>query len=161
MRVTLTTPPSGLLAVAKLTVDNILRTMKVSALATLRPQDPGQEDTVELDIEGEDSGLLIGRRGETLRALQFIVNLVVGQRTEGRVVLDVEGYRERRYASLRTLATRVAERVSATGHSITLEPMAPNERRIIHVTLADHPQVTTESTGVGENRQITVSPQRG
>ena len=160
VRVTLTTPPSGLLAVAKLTVDNLLRTMKVSALATLRPQEPGQEDTVELDIEGEDSGLLIGRRGETLRALQFIVNLVVGQRADGRVVLDVEGYRERRYASLRTLATRVAERVSATGHSITLEPMAANERRIIHVTLADNPQVTTESTGVGESRKITVSPQR-
>jgi spoIIIJ-associated protein len=158
VRVTLTTPPSGLLAVAKLTVDNLLRTMKVSALATLRPQQPGQEDTIELDIEGEDSGLLIGRRGETLRALQFIANILVGQRTDGRVILDVEGYRERRNASLRTLATRVAERVVATGHSITLEPMAPNERRIIHITLADHPQVTTESTGVGESRKITVFP---
>ena len=158
--VTLTTPPANLLAVAKLSVDNILRTMKVSATATLRPQEAGQEDIVELDIEGEDSGLLIGRRGETLRALQFIVNLVVGQRTDGRVVLDVEGYRERRYASLRTLAIRAAERVSATGRSITLEPMASNERRIIHVTLADNTQVTTESTGVGESRKITISPQR-
>ena len=91
VRVTLTTPPTNLLAVAKLAVDNLLRTMKVSAQATMRPQDPGQEDTVEIDIEGEDSGLLIGRRGETLRALQFIANLVVGQRTDGRVVLDVEG----------------------------------------------------------------------
>jgi spoIIIJ-associated protein len=134
--------------------------MKVSALATMRPQQPGQEDTIELDIEGEDSGLLIGRRGETLRALQFIANLLVGQRTDGRVILDVEGYRERRYASLRTLATRVAERVVATGHSITLEPMAANERRIIHVTLADNPQVTTESTGEGESRKITIFPQR-
>ena len=160
MRVTLTTPPTNLLAVSKLTLDNLLRNMKVSALTTLRPQEPDQEDTVELDIEGEDSGLLIGRRGETLRALQFIVNLVVGQRTDGRVVLDVEGYRERRYASLRTLATRVAERVSATGRSITMEPMAANERRIIHVTLADNPQVTTESTGVGESRKITVYPQQ-
>ncbi|MFH1560494.1 MAG: RNA-binding cell elongation regulator Jag/EloR [Chloroflexota bacterium] len=159
VRVTLTTPPSGLLAVAKLTIDNLLRTMKVSALASLRPQQPGQQDTVEMDIEGEDSGLLIGRRGETLRALQFIANILVGQRTDGRVILDVEGYLERRYASLRTLATRVAERVLATGHSITLEPMAPNERRIIHITLADHPRVITESTGVGEGRKITVSPQ--
>jgi len=126
----------------------------------LRPQEPGQEDTVEMDIEGEDSGLLIGRRGETLRALQFIVNLVVGQRTDGRVVLDVEGYRERRYASLRALATRVAERVSDTGRSFTMEPMSPNERRIIHVTLADHPQISTESTGLGESRKVTVHPRK-
>jgi len=115
---------------------------------------------VELDIEGEDSGLLIGRRGETLRALQFIVNLLVSQRSEGRVVLDVEGYRERHYASLRTLAARVAERVAATGRSVTLEPMAANERRIVHIALADHPEVTTESSGMGEARKITVSPQQ-
>jgi spoIIIJ-associated protein len=160
VRVTLTTPPTNLPAVAKLTVDNILRTMKVAAQATMRPQEPGQEHTIELDIEGEDSGLLIGRRGETLRAFQFIVNLVVGQRTDGRVVLDVEGYRERRYASLRTLAAQVAERVSATGRSVTMEPMASNERRIIHMTLADNPHVTTESTGIGEGRKIIISPQQ-
>ena len=134
--------------------------MKVSVQASSRPQEPDQEDTVELDIEGDDSGLLIGRRGETLRALQFIVNLLVSQRSEGRVVLDVEGYRERHYASLRTLAARVAERVAATGRSVTLEPMAANERRIVHIALADHPQVTTESSGMGEARKITVSPQQ-
>ena len=160
MLVTLTTSPAGLVAVSKLIVDNLLRTMKVSALASSRPQEAEQEDTIELDIEGEDSGLLIGRRGETLRALQFIANLLVSQRAEGRVVLDVEGYRERRYDALRTLASRVAERVIATGNSVTLEPMASNERRIIHITLADHPQVTTESTGMGEGRKITISPQQ-
>ena len=158
--VTLTTSPAGLVAVSKLIVDNLLRTMKVSALASSRPQEAEQEDTIELDIEGEDSGLLIGRRGETLRALQFIANLLVSQRAEGRVVLDVEGYRERRYDALRTLASRVAERVIATGNSVTLEPMASNERRIIHITLADHPQVTTESTGMGEGRKITISLQQ-
>lgn len=160
VRATLTTSPSGLVAVSKLVVDNLLRTMKASAQASARPQDAVQEDTVEFDIEGEDSGLLIGRRGETLRALQFIANLLVSQRADGRVVLDVEGYRERRYDALRVLATRVAERVAATGNSVTLEPMAANERRIIHITLAEHPEVTTESTGMGESRKITVSPQR-
>ena len=129
IRVTLTSLPSNLPAVAKITVDTLLRSMKVSATATPRPQQEGEEDTIELDIEGEDSGLLIGRRGETLRALQFTVNLLVGQSTRGRVILDVEGYRERRYSSLRTLASRVAERVTSTGRPITLEPMAPNERR--------------------------------
>ena len=147
-------------AVAKITVDNLLRSMKVSATATPRPQQEGEEDTIELDIEGEDSGLLIGRRGETLRALQFTVNLLVGQSTRGRVILDVEGYRERRYSSLRTLASRVAERVASTGRPITLEPMAPNERRVIHMTLAENPRVATESTGMGESRKITVLPRR-
>ena len=147
-------------AVAKITVDNLLRSMKVSATATPRPQQEGEEDTIELDIEGEDSGLLIGRRGETLRALQFTVNLLVGQSTRGRVILDVEGYRERRYSSLRTLASRVAERVASTGRPITLEPMAPNERRVIHMALAENPRVATESTGMGESRKITVLPRR-
>jgi spoIIIJ-associated protein len=160
IKVTLTSLPANLPAVAKITVDNLLRSMKVSATATPRPQQEGEEDTIELDIEGEDSGLLIGRRGETLRALQFTVNLLVGQSTRGRVILDVEGYRERRYISLRTLASRVAERVASTGRPITLEPMAPNERRVIHMTLADNPRVATESTGMGESRKITVLPRR-
>jgi len=160
VRVTLTNPPSGLVAVSKLVVDNLLRTMKVSVQASSRPQETDQKDTVQLDIEGEDSGLLIGRRGETLRALQFIVNLLVSQRSEGRVVLDVEGYRERRYDALRILASRVAERVIATGRSVTLEPMAANERRVVHIALADHPEVSTESTGLGEGRKITVSLQQ-
>ena len=147
-------------AVAKITVDNLLRSMKVSATATPRPQQEGEEDTIELDIEGEDSGLLIGRRGETLRALQFTVNMLVGQSTRGRVILDVEGYRERRYSSLRTLASRVAERVASTGRPITLEPMAPNERRVIHMALAENPRVATESTGMGESRKVTVLPRR-
>ena len=160
IKVTMAALPSNLPAVAKLTVDSLLRSMKVSATATPRPQLAGEEDTIEMDIEGEDSGLLIGRRGETLRALQFTVNLLVGQRANGRVILDVEGYRERRYNSLRALASRVAERVASTGRSITLEPMAPNERRVIHMALADNPRVATESTGFGESRKITVIPRR-
>ncbi|MBF8268095.1 MAG: protein jag [Dehalococcoidia bacterium] len=137
--------------------------MKVSASATVRSQHTNEEDTIEtieMDVEGEDSGLLIGRRGETLRALQFMVNLLVGRRVPGRVIIDVEGYRERRYASLRTLAIRVAERVAATGRSITLEPMPSNERRVIHMALADHPGVATESEGAGDDRKITVFPKR-
>ena len=158
--VLLTTPPSSLLPLAKLTVDNLLRTMRVSATSTVRVQEAGPEGIVELDIEGQDAGLLIGRRGETIRALQFIANLLIGQRVEGRVILDVEGYRERRYVSLRTLALRVAERVHDTGRFITLEPMAANERRVIHMALAENDRVTTESTGVGDGRKITIHPRR-
>ncbi|MBI2856623.1 MAG: protein jag [Chloroflexi bacterium] len=158
IRVTLTIAPTGLVTVARLTVDNLIRGMKVSASSSVRSESVEEEDTVQIDLEGEDSGLLIGRRGETLRALQFIVNLVVSRKASGRVILDVEGYKDRRYASLRSLATRVAERVASTGRAITLEPMAPNERRIVHLALADHPSVATESTGVGEERRITIMP---
>ena len=73
-------------------------------------------------------------------------------------MLEIEGFRERIYASLRTLASQVAERVANTGRSVTLEPMASNERRIIHMTLSEHPQVITESTGIGAGRKITISP---
>ena len=162
IRVKLLSPPSGLIATSKLIVDNLLRTMDASATTSMRTNGSSDnnddENIVEIDIEGDDSGLLIGRRGETLRALQFIVNLIVNQRTEGRVMLDIEGYRERRYASLRTLASQVAERVANTGRSVTLEPKASNERRIIHMTLSEHPQVITESTGIGAGRKITISP---
>ena len=110
------------------------------------------------EIEGDDSGLLIGRRGETLRALQFLVRFIVSRQLGDRVSLmvDVEGYQERRYASLANMAQRVARRVAGTGQSISLEPMPPNERRAVHVALADHPAVTTESTGMGDSRQVVV-----
>ena len=110
------------------------------------------------EIEGDDSGLLIGRRGETLRALQFLVRFMVSRRLDQRVSLmvDVEGYQERRYRSLGNMAQRVARRVANTGHSISLEPMPANERRAVHVALADHPEVVTESAGEGESRQVVV-----
>ena len=144
-------------------VNRILAGTGAKTLATLRSaHDPDVGGPI-VDITGEDSGLLIGRRGETLRALQFVVNLIV-RRTLGdesvRVVLDIERYRERRYASLRELATRVADKVATTGRAIPLEPMPANERRIIHVTLADHPHVSTESSGYGETRNVTIAPKQ-
>ena len=110
------------------------------------------------EIEGDDSGLLIGRRGETLRALQFMVKFIAGRQLGERVnlMIDVEGYQQRRYDSLANLAQRVAQRVASNGRSITLEPMPPNERRIIHMTLSEHASVTTESIGAGNERQVVV-----
>lgn len=158
IRVFLTTMPTELEPVSKLVLDNVLRHMSVSAQSTLRQVDNDNPDILEFDIEGEDSGLLIGRRGESLKALQFIVNLLVNRRTEGRIVLDVEGYKERRYSSLRTLAARVADRVTDMGQPVTLEPMSPSERRIIHMALSENSKVTTESTGIGDQRKITITP---
>jgi len=107
-----------------------------------------------------DSGLLIGRRGETLNRLQFLVNLLVNRKLHRwpGLLVDVEHYRRRRDASLRDLARRMAERVIRTGQPITLEPMPAYERRIIHLTLRDNPQVVTQSTGEEDNRKVVIYP---
>ncbi len=143
-------------------VNQLLKIAGVSTTATLRTAHDSQTGGPIIDIQGEDSGLLIGRRGETLRALQFVVNLLVNRNSTSpvRVVLDVELYRQRREKALRELAMKVAEKVATSGRAITLEPMPAAERRIIHLTLANHPQVTTQSTGAGNIRKVTVMPKK-
>ena len=144
-------------------VNKILAGAGVETLVTLRSSHDSESGGPIIDITGDDSGLLIGRRGETLRALQFVVNLVVRNNLNGepvRVLLDVERYRERRHNSLHELALRVADRVAGSGRPISLEPMLPAERRVIHLALSDHPKVSTESSGIGENRQVTISPRK-
>jgi len=112
------------------------------------------------NVNGEDLGILIGRRGQTLTSLQYIVRLIVGHQTKdwAPIAIDIEGYKQRRYASLQTLANRMAEQVKMRGTPFTLEPMPAYERRIIHLTLADYPEVTTESIGVGESRKVVIHP---
>lgn len=114
------------------------------------------------DIQGDDLGSLIGRRGQTLSSLQYLVNLIMRQRSKESlmVIVDVEGYRARRYGALANLAQRMAERVRSTGQAITLEPMTAAERRIIHMTLKDYPDLTTQSVGEGENRKVTIIPKK-
>ena len=116
---------------------------------------------IVFDVEGDDLGILIGRRGQTLACLQYIVRLIVGRQMKEAappIVIDVNGYKQRRYQSLRTLARRIAEEVEANGEPFTLEPMPAYERRIIHLALAEHPSVTTQSTGVGEERKVVIMP---
>jgi spoIIIJ-associated protein len=107
-----------------------------------------------------DSGLLIGRRGETLYHLQFILNLLVSRRIHRwpYLLVDVEHYRRRRDASLCDLARRMADRVSHTHQPITLEPMPPYERRVIHIALRQDPLVLTQSTGEGDSRKVVIYP---
>ena len=116
-----------------------------------------------IDIAGPDSGLLIGRRGNTLQSLQFIVQSIVRQQFEEevRVSLDVEQYRQRREDSLREMADRVANRVAQTGRGITLEPMTPYDRRVIHIYLGEREGIRTESVGYGEGRKVQIIPDRG
>ena len=163
VRVTHLAEAGSLAQKAKAVVDKLLGTMELSVASTIRRPHPDTPDTYTVEVEGDDSGLLIGRRGETLRTFQFVMNLILsrqGSLEPGRVVLDVEGYRRRRSQALQGLALRLAERVATTGRPMTLEPMAANERRIIHVSLADHPRVTTQSTGEGNSRQVSILPRR-
>ncbi len=147
--------------VATAAVGRILEAAGVNVTRTLRAANDPESGGPIIDLAGEDSGLLIGRRGQTLQALQFLVNLIVRKQFEGvRVVLDVENYRQRREFQLRDMATKVAARVTQTNRSITLEPMPPADRRIIHTSLTDNPDVSTESTGEGEGRKVTIMPRR-
>ena len=147
--------------VASAAVGRILEAAGVNVSRTLRSANDPESGGPIIDLSGEDSGLLIGRRGQTLQALQFLVNLIVRKQFEGvRVVLDVENYRQRRENQLKDMATKVAERVAQTNRGITLEPMPPADRRIIHTSLTDHPGVSTESTGEGEGRKVTILPKR-
>jgi spoIIIJ-associated protein len=136
--------------------------------ASVTPRDPetagdgiGMIECV-LDVEGDDLGILIGRRGQTLSSLQYVLNLMLSQKTGRRVAfgVDVDGYRRRREEALVSLAKRTASRVRGTGRSVTLEPMPPNERRIVHLALADDPAVMTVSIGEGEARKVAITPSR-
>ena len=143
---------------AKEVLENLLSLVEISASVNLEAGGSGDQAVISLDIEGEDLGILIGRRGETLSSLQYLVNLIVGRRLKAGVgvVVDVAGYRQRRYESLRLLARRLADQVRSTGRSVTLEPMPAGERRIIHLELSDDPYVTTQSIGQGEARKVAI-----
>ncbi|MFC2060598.1 RNA-binding cell elongation regulator Jag/EloR [Chloroflexota bacterium] len=117
---------------------------------------------VALDIEGDDLGILIGRRGQTLACLQYIVRLIIGHQTQAwlPIIIDVEGYKQRHYEALQTLAHHMGEHVKTKRVPFTLEPMPAYERRIIHLSLAEHPDVTTQSTGEGEMRKVVILPKK-
>jgi len=151
--------------VAREALTELLGHMGIHATIKTRrgqPADDGEDDDIPwvLNIQGRDLGILIGRRGETLNALQFIARLVVSRELQQRAsfVIDVEGYKSRRENTLRSLARRMAEQARRQRRTMTLEPMPPNERRIIHLTLRDDRSVHTESVGTGDNRKVTIIP---
>lgn len=124
------------------------------------PETPQDEPTLKMDIVGDDLGILIGRHGTTLRALQYIMRLMVGHKVEDYVnlVVDVDGYKERRADKLRDLAERKADQVRRQGKPVYLKPMSPYERRVVHIALRNDPDVTTESSGKGSNRRVGIFP---
>ena len=118
-----------------------------------------EEGNVRVNMEGDTLGILIGRRGETLDALQYLTSLQVNKGREDytRVTLDTEGYRAKREEALVRLANRMANRAQKTGRKVSLEPMNPYERRILHSALQDHPAVTTHSEGEEPNRHVVIT----
>ena len=159
IKVTKIDNPSEVVQVASDVVSKLIRLMDIDVISTMRHTD-GEDEGPFFDIEGEDSALLIGRRGETLRALQLLVRTIVGRKlgTNLNFTVDVEGYDDRRRQSLANLADRVASRVIKTGRSIELEPMSARERRIVHISLADQKGIQTESSGEGKDRRVEIQP---
>lgn len=149
------------LDISKSTVVELLDKMGIAAEVSAfwgEKDDKSRIRPLHIDVTGNDLSILIGRRGETLTALQYISRLIVGKelRRPVAIVIDVEGYRARREQQLRQLARRMAQQTIERGRSMSLEPMPPNERRIIHIELREHPKVYTESVGEGDRRKVTI-----
>jgi spoIIIJ-associated protein len=151
-------PANGKADLARSLVEGLLKHMGVRAQVTVRP---GSEP-ITLDISGRDLGALIGWRGETLRALQSVTNVMVGKHLdEGeRIIVDVERYRQRREHTVREIALRAARQVKMTGDAITLDAMQPFERRAIHLALEGDPDVTSGSIGEEPERRVVVGPRK-
>ena len=153
----------NLIAITQATTQELLRHMDIRAQVTARmgETEPGDgEAPVLVDINGGDLSILIGRHAETLNAFQLITRLIVGKEIghAAHIVIDVEGYRQRREDSLRQLAQRMAQQAVSSGRRQALEPMSPAERRIIHMALRDSAEVTTESTGEDPRRKVVIIP---
>jgi spoIIIJ-associated protein len=145
------------------TVQELIKLMDLDAevRAAWGPADPeARTQPLLVDVRGEDLGILIGRRGETLAALQYLTRLIVAKELQQQVavVIDIEGYRARREQELQRLALKLADQAVEMARTMELEPMPANERRVIHLALRDHPAVRTESVGEGVDRKVTIIP---
>jgi len=156
--------PTGgdsLLAYAERITSEMLGHMKVAAKVSARYAATADSDgdmPMLVDIHGDDLSVLIGRRAETLNALQYLLALIISKEATHwiQVIVDVEGYRARRERQLRQLARRMADQVIRTGKRQMLEPMSAAERRIVHLELRDHAEVKTESVGDEPNRKVSI-----
>ncbi len=153
----------ALLETARAVVQDLLKAMKVRARVTVQtghPEDPQDRTPVQVDIRGDDLSILIGPKAETLNALQYIAGLIISKEVGHSVplVVDVEGFRARRSQQIRQIARRMAEQAVRTGKRQALEPMPASERRLVHIELRDHPEVSTESVGEEPRRKVTIIP---
>ena len=134
--------------------------MQAQVSANFDEKSTDDRRTIHVDVRGDNLSALIGRQAETLNAFQYVASLIVGKQTQQwvQLVVDVEGYRERREKQVRQVALKMVEQVLKTGRKATLEPMTANERRVIHMELRGHPGVTTESTGEEPHRKVVILP---
>ncbi|MBI4266897.1 MAG: KH domain-containing protein [Chloroflexi bacterium] len=146
-------------------LEKLLGLLEITASVAPSAQFPMSDEdeaaaSIAFDVKGKDLGILIGRRGETLASLQYLVRLIASQQTQTRlpIIVDVEGYKRRHWEGLQSLAWRIAEQVKLRKTPFALEPMPAFERRIIHLALANNPDVITESTGQGETRKVVIMP---
>ena len=125
-----------------------------------RPRPDSSPDEIHLEVVGRDVGRVIGKKGQVLAALQYLVNRVTNRPGLPRrhVVLDAEGYRHRRETTLATMARRLGEQAVKEGKIITFEPMSPRDRRVVHLALAKFPNVVTKSDGEGDERRVRIIP---
>ncbi len=139
---------------AEIFLNTVFKHMGVPAVATSEET----EDALRIDLTGDSTGVLIGRRGETLDALQYLTSLVVNKGSDEyrRVIVDTENYRAKREETLVKLANRIAGKVAKTGKRVVLEPMNPYERRVLHSTLQNHPKVETISEGEEPYRRVVI-----
>lgn len=144
--------------VARRLLQDVARTIGLDVEITTRRD----EDYIFFDVKGDEMGILIGRRGQTLDALQYLTNLAASRASgeKQRIVVDVEGYRRRREETLQRLAERLADKVRRSGQSMELEPMSAHERRVIHLALQDSPYVTTYSEGEEPFRKVVIEAKR-
>lgn len=151
-------------AAARQVVSELLAHMEIDAevhVGYRKATSTEEGPVLQVDVDGEDLGMLIGRRGETMAALQHITRLIMAKTLDRwvNINLDVGGYKNHREQQLRRLAQRMAQQVHQFGRPISLEPMPANERRIIHITLQDYPGVTTESSEEASRRHVTIQPE--
>lgn len=152
------TPKDNSIAKAKRYLEKVTERMGINANVTVQESN----EYIKMVIAGDSMGIIIGRRGETLDALQYLTNLVINKKMQERrrIILDAEGYRGRREETLERLARRLSDKVRRTGQKVFLEPMNPQERRIIHTALQNDRYVTTISEGEEPYRKVVIMPQR-
>jgi spoIIIJ-associated protein len=165
LRQTAAAPADDPVSEAKKVVQELLD--KIGVQANINIYNPsedldeeGESNPVVFNLTGDDMIAMIGRRGQTIDAFQYLVRLILTRKTRSKIpiMIDIENYKQRRFEDLKTMALNVAAQVKARKSSVRLEPMSAYERRIIHMTLANDPDVLTESMGEGESRKVVVFP---
>lgn len=146
---------------AREVLEDLLQRLDLEASVIVEEAEGGA-GPILLSIQGDDLGILIGRRGQTLAALQYLVRTIISHRLKVKapLTIDVEGYRQRRIESLQNMARHLADQVVSRREAYMMMPMTAYERRIIHVELAEDPDVTTHSIGTGDGRRVVIEPKR-